>query len=105
MPKSRLALLMVLGAVFAPISSATAAQRYASPNGAGICAAADPCAIKQAVEGAGPGDEVIVNPGDYPLSGPIHAAKPVTIHGLAGQPRPRLLFTAGGLQLDNAAAL
>ena len=81
--------LVAAGVVTSSASAAT--QRYAAPSGSGTaCTAAGPCSLKQAVEAADDGDEVIVAPGDYPLTG-LHAMD-VTIHGIAGQPRPRLLF-------------
>jgi hypothetical protein len=99
---SRLALLSVLGTLAAAASTAPAAsaatQRYASPNGSGDCSAASPCSIKQAVEGASGGDEVIVTPGDYTLTATLKTPYTMTIHGVAGQPRPRLLFTGLGQQ-------
>jgi hypothetical protein len=110
MPRSRvrrLSLLTVVGAVLAaasiPAAASAAAQRYASPVGAGSgCSSATPCSITQAISGAGAGDEVIVNPGDYPLTATLSAPSAMTIHGVAGQPRPRLHFSGagqGGLRL------
>jgi hypothetical protein len=99
---SRLALLSVLGTLAAAASTAPAAsaatQRYASPNGSGDCSSASPCSITKAVEGASGGDEVIVAPGDYPLTATLKTPYPITIHGAAGQPRPRLLFSGLGQQ-------
>jgi hypothetical protein len=97
----RLALLTVLGAVLAAASNAPVASaatpRYASPTGSGTaCSSASPCSIRQAVEGAAPGDEVIVNPGDYPLTATLEKLGQITIHGVAGKPRPRLLFSGAG---------
>src|SRR4051812_26276862 len=100
---SRLGLLTVLGALAAAASTAPAAsaatQRYASPTGSGTaCSSASPCSIRQAVEDAAGGDEVIVNPGDYPLTAALEKTAQITIHGVAGQPRPRLLFNSGAGQ-------
>jgi hypothetical protein len=75
---SRLALLIVLAAIAAAASIApnasAATQRYASPTGTGPepCASASACAIKQAVEAAKPGDEVIVAPGEYALTARVY---------------------------------
>jgi hypothetical protein len=88
-----LAALIALAA-FAPNASA-ATERYAAPTGSGTaCSSGDPCGIRQAVEGASAGDEVVVLPGDYPLTGStlIDPAK-ITIRGVPGQPRPRLQFS------------
>ena len=92
---ARVRLLTVLGALVVAAwmtSSASAAQRYATPSGAGDCSSASPCGIAQAVSGASDGDEVIVTPGDYSLRPQgLNVYNAVTIHGVAGQPRPRLL--------------
>jgi hypothetical protein len=102
----RLRLLTVLGVLVAAASiapAASAAQRYASPTGSGIaCTSASPCSITQAVGNAITGDEVIINPGGYPLTqtlsegGYMGGLAKITIHGVAGQPRPRLQFSGPG---------
>src|SRR5215208_3718563 len=99
----RLRLLTVLGALLAAASIApaasAAAQRYAGPTGSGTaCSSASPCPIKEAVEAASGGDEVIVAPGDYTLTTTLKTPYAITIHGVAGQPRPRLLFSGLGQQ-------
>jgi hypothetical protein len=98
---SRLALLTVLAGVVAAASIApnasAATQRYASPTGTGTaCTSPSPCNIRDAVGGAITGDEVIVNPGDYPLTETLFSFKKITIRGIAGRPRPRLLFSGPG---------
>ena len=100
----RLSLLTLIAAALAAASLAPAAsaatQRYASPNGSGTdCNAAEPCGITEAVEGAGVGDEVIVAPGDYPVTQALYPPAQVTLHGVAGQPRPRLLFNSQAHEL------
>lgn len=103
--RTRLCLLTILGALAAAASTApgasAATQRYASPTGSGTaCSSAGPCSITQAITGAINGDEVIVAPGDYPVTGTLSATG-VTIHGVAGEPRPRLLFSGvNGADLD-----
>ena len=98
----------VAAAATAPGASA-AEQRYASPGGAGsACSAATPCSIVNAVGGAKLDDEVILSPGDYLLAGPLADTRRITIHGVAGQPRPRLLFNApnqDGLRLEFGSTL
>lgn len=109
----RLAPLALVAAIAAVASSAPAAsaatQRYASPGGGGTtCSAAVPCDFRQAVEGAKAGDEVIVTPGDYTLTQDVNDPAALTIHGVAGQPRPRLHFsgpTGDGLWLENGSTL
>lgn len=83
-----------LGAAALSPSAWAATQRYTSPGGTGTdCSAAVPCRITMAVSGAHAGDEVILTPGDYAMFDDIVDPAPITIHGVAGQPRPRLLFT------------
>jgi hypothetical protein len=107
--KSRPALLIVLGAALAAASlapAASATERYASPAGSGTdCTSAKPCDITRAIMAANYGDDVTVNPGSYPLTETIDDPGSLTIHGVAGQPRPRLEFYAygnHGLQLDSS---
>ncbi|HET8949611.1 MAG TPA: hypothetical protein VFN44_03845 [Solirubrobacteraceae bacterium] len=93
----RLALLTTLALASAAPGAAAAAQRYASPSGSGTaCSSASPCEIAQAITGAKSGDEVVVLPGDHALTAtpPLH--NQVTIRGVPGQPRPRLVFSANG---------
>ena len=106
--RSHLALLSVVGeiaaAAFTAPGASAAAQRYASPTGTGgDCSAEIPCTILTAVAGATAGDEVIVASGDYGLSTAINAPSQITIHGVAGQQRPRLQFSSGAwLQLNDS---
>ena len=79
-------------------SSAPAAQRWASPtstNTSGACHAADPCRLDHAIGAAAAGDEVIVSPGTYAVGTRLEALVPITLHGVAGSPRPRLVGTSG----------
>lgn len=88
-------LLGALLAVAASASAAFAAQRHADPNGSGTdCSAAKPCDVTTAIDNAASGDEVIVRPGDYPVADALNPPKQVTIHGVDGQPRPRILFNS-----------
>src|SRR5262245_55577331 len=82
---------------FGGSTQAFAAQRYASPAGSGsACTQPSPCAIQIAVNNAGAGDEVIVAPGDYsPPGGVVLPLANVYVHGVQGQPMPRIHFTAG----------
>jgi len=96
--RTRLFLLTVvvgtLGAAALSPAAWAATQRYAIPGGTDTeCSAAKPCAITTAVQGAHAGDEVILNPGNYAMFDDVIDPAPITIHGVAGQPRPRLLFT------------
>jgi hypothetical protein len=96
--RSHLALLTVVGALVAAAATApgasAATQRYASPSGSGTsCDSAHPCDILQAVNSAAAGDEVIVRPGNYLLAATLNNTAAITIHGVAGEPRPIVLFT------------
>src|SRR5688572_17563334 len=82
---SRIVLLSLLGAVVAltaNASAASAAQRHAAPNGSGTdCSAISPCGLTTAINDAAIADEVIVRPGDYPLTDALHPPSQVAIHG------------------------
>src|SRR6201989_1169445 len=69
-----------------------ASQRYASPTGSGTaCTSGNPCKIDTAVTGQNPGDEIIVNPGDYNnASQTLNAQVGSYAHGVYGQPAPRI---------------
>ena len=76
-------------------ATAVAANRFASPVGSGTaCTVQSPCDIVTAVNQAGAGDDVTIEPGTYgspsaPLTTELApSTSPVTIHGEAGQPRP-----------------
>jgi len=84
-------------------------QRYAGPTGTGsLCSSAYPCSLRTAVENAFSGDEIIVKPGDYSLTSTLCDPHIITIHGIAGQPRPQIAFTGAGQQglwLTNGSTL
>jgi hypothetical protein len=86
-------------------AAASGATVYAtpSPDATHDCSQAHPCDIGTAVA-AGPGTEVVVLPGTYSVSTALFAGNTVDIHGLAGQPRPRIVSTYafGALQLFGA---
>jgi hypothetical protein len=96
--RSLLCLPVALGALVVaasvPAGASAAAPRHVSPTGSGSdCTAAKPCGFRQALDQSGSGDEVIVAPGDYPLTlSSLHLDSGVTVHGVPGEPRPRLLF-------------
>ena len=95
---SRIVLLSLLGVVLAAsanASAASAAQRHADPNGGGTdCSAISPCGLTTAINAAAIGDEVIVRPGNYSATDALSPPTQVTIHGVAGQPRPRIVFNS-----------
>jgi hypothetical protein len=108
----RLALLAALAATAVAASTApnasAAVQRYASPTGTGKdCTSISPCDITEALYGGGSGDEVIVGSGDYPLTVTPAVKNGLTIHGVAGRPRPHLLFSGNqsGLFLPQGTVL
>ena len=95
-------LLCLIGMSLLP-ASASAAQRWASADStlaSGACAAASPCRIDHAIEGAASGDEIIVAPGTYELRQTIDVPVPIDLHGVAGQPRPRLVGSGGTTVLN-----
>ena len=107
--RSLVAALLTAVAVAALPSVASAAQRYASPTGTGVgCTEAVPCPLTKAIAIAGLDDEVILNPGDYPLTTTVEELAQITIRGVASQPRPRLLFSGPsqqGLRLMHGSLL
>jgi hypothetical protein len=109
---------ILTGAVAGALASAPAASantpRYASVNGVGdTCTAAAPCPIQAAINGTGgnpvhAGDEVIVEPGTYGTGTPLSsltdsAATPLNVHGVAGSPRPVIVFSGIGDAITLAA--
>jgi hypothetical protein len=77
--------------------AARAAVRYAAPDSSltsGSCPQSAPCKAKYAIEGAIGGDEVVLPPGTYVHDSPnifIEVPNGVYVHGVAGQPRPRIV--------------
>ena len=110
--KTRVPIAAVLTglAVAAVPSIASAAERYASATGGGIgCTSAVPCSLEQAMNVAVvDGDEVIASPGDYELHTTLEDKARITVRGVPGQPRPRLLFSGQaqhGLRLMHGSLL
>ena len=77
---------------------ALSATRYASPSGTGSsCSQAVPCGVTEAVNSAGPTDEVIVKAGTYNLGNtPLTVAGGMNVHGAAGEAMPQLNFGTPG---------
>jgi hypothetical protein len=73
--------------------------RYATPNGSSSplnpCNdSGNPCTLQHALDTAVGGfDEVVVEPGNYSFSSTLTVSKRLYIHGVLGQPRPRLVFS------------
>lgn len=93
--------VLLVAALLTTAGPASAATRHASPTGTGTaCSQPAPCSIVTAVNFAVGGDEVIVAPGDYgtdanPLTDTITSSEPnVNVHGVVGQPRPRITSSA-----------
>jgi hypothetical protein len=91
---------LTCAALLVSAAPASAAQRFASPTGSGTaCTSAAPCDWPTAVTGATGTDEVIVAPGDYgspsaELAGNVVGFGDLDIHGVEGQPRPRIFSSA-----------
>ena len=107
-------ILTILLALSASLTLSTAAAdgavRYAAPGG-GIgpnCPQAAPCEIGVAIEGAGNGDEVIVEPGIHPAgANEIDAtATNLVIHGGAAGAKPEITSTGtSGIRLLGANSI
>jgi hypothetical protein len=106
---------LALGAVLLPLAlpaATQAATRYVAPTGSGgACSAATPCSVTTGINTAATGDEVVVAPGDYgseatPLTDGISPSSTnLDVHGVAGQPRPRIFTTADyGFSIGGSAA-
>ena len=79
-------------AVLLPAAAQAQATRYAAPTAtatSGGCSAALPCKLGYAINGARPGDEVIVAPGSYAVQVALAPAG-IDVHGVAGQAPPLL---------------
>jgi hypothetical protein len=103
----RRALLLAVTAMLLLPATALGATRYASPGGAasGACAEATPCSLSYAITAATAGDEVAVMAGTYPVAATIEATVPLTIHGVAGQSRPRIVGAKGVTPLKSGELL
>jgi hypothetical protein len=89
--------VLVLALLLFTPAAARAATRHATPAGSvksPDCAAADPCSLDRAVNGAAPGDEVVVGPGTYHLTVPLKPAGAVDLHGDRDHAWPRLVGDA-----------
>ena len=106
---------LALGAVLLPLAlpaAAQAATQYVAPTGSGgACSAATPCSVTTGINTAATGDEVVVAPGDYgseatPLTDVLSPSSTnLDVHGVAGQPRPRIFTTADyGFSIGGSAA-
>ena len=100
--------LVFVGALVASLAlgatAASAATRFAASAGSGAsCIQADPCSIATAVNG-GPGDEVILLPGNYSISATLNVLNPTSIHGLDGAPRPTITSTSAFSAIEVTAA-
>jgi len=97
---------LVLTIALACTASASAATRYASPSGTGApatCSQAAPCSLDDVLDYTfvHDGDEIVVGPGTYVQSGDLASDKAIWLHGAAGEPRPLIDFSSGGLYLDD----
>src|SRR5215213_7996656 len=92
----RRALLVVVVLLAVP-PAAVADQRFAAPGaGATGCTSGDPCDIATAIAAAAAGDEVILASGDYSAPNPLVSTVGIAVHGIEGQPRPRILGALSG---------
>src|SRR3954463_10666777 len=97
--RTRTVLLGALAAL-ALASSAQGAQRFAAPGASGgePCNP-NPCDILTALNNPPAGSEVILQPGDYGsassrIGSNITTFNQIDVHGVDGQPRPRVFTSA-----------
>jgi hypothetical protein len=93
------ALAVGLALILAPPASA-GTVRHASPggvdSGSNCTGGQAPCSLTRAVETvAVDGDEVVLAPGDYEPPSVVDITNEISVHGEAGQPRPRVVRAAG----------
>ncbi|MCW3065777.1 MAG: hypothetical protein JWN32_2949 [Solirubrobacterales bacterium] len=115
MERRRWILVGTVGLVLAAAPAARAnTPRYASVGGNGTaCTSATPCSISEAINGDAtynpvqPHDEVVVEPGTYGGGGVALTSElrgppgvPLTIHGVAGSPRPVIVSSSIGRALS-----
>lgn len=102
----RAALLLASVAVLASPAGALAAVRYASPSGgtAPGCPQVQPCSLATAISVASANDEVVVTPGTYNVASKIESTMPLSVHGIPGQPLPRIIGASGVVPLALPAA-
>jgi hypothetical protein len=86
-------------------ASANAATRYAAPAGGATsgCPQLAPCSLKEAITGAGSGDEVVVTPGTYAVGETIATEMPLFIHGQDGVARPQIVGASGVTPFESFA--
>lgn len=86
-------LLLAMAALLVVPATALGATRYATPGGvgSGTCGEATPCSLAYAITAAPAGAEVVVASGTYPVAATIEAKVSLSIRGVAGGPRPRLV--------------
>jgi hypothetical protein len=86
---------------------ALGAARYAAPGGgaAAGCPQASPCSLATAITGAAADDEVVVTPGTYAVASRIESTMPLNVHGIPGQPLPRIVGASGVTPLALSATV
>jgi hypothetical protein len=106
MPRCVAVVAATLAALAAGGTTASAALRTASPGAGGDCVNS-PCDIVAAINGAGANDDVVVTHGDYDVGATAlsNSATNLNVHGVDGQPRPRILSTnADSLMISGAGS-
>jgi hypothetical protein len=99
--RATVATAVAVACLAAPAPVAAATTRYAAPAGSGTaCSQVSPCALDEAVDNASFGDDVVVAPGTYALGAALTPADGISVHGVAGQPRPAITLAHGGPALD-----
>jgi hypothetical protein len=99
--------LAVATAILVTAAPAAAVEhRYVSPTGSGTaCSSGSPCSLQQAFTSQSDGQEVIIAPGDYgPISADLNSVSNAYIHGVQGQPRPRIHMAPAHFVTINSGA-
>jgi hypothetical protein len=78
-------------------AAASATTYYANPSGAGsTCSQAAPCSVLEAIEVAGPGASVVLQPGTYTPPEAVFVASSIDIGGESGKAASTVIDLVGG---------
>ncbi len=106
---ARVALVPLIGAMFALPAAASGADLYVATDGSGNCATpASACQLADAVAGAASNDRILLGPGAHAPASWVQdqaGVTGVTIMATPGEARPVLDLSAGTLKLTHGTSL
>jgi hypothetical protein len=95
----------LLGLTLATVGpgTAVAATRVVTPTGSGTaCTDLSPCSLATAITGLPASDDVLVEPGDYPINSDLHIDQG-SVHGEDAAHKPTLIFAGAQPYVGDAA--